>query len=194
MPPRRKEKKYCLLCNSELFLNKLWRRYPKNFCSKLCSIKYYVGDKSWNYKNGRVEGEYARILVDGKYIREHRYLMEKVIGRKLNKGEVVHHIDGNSRNNSISNLALMESGEHTRLHVKGKRHKKTKYPICIKLPIPNNEGEILSILPEYRTYITIVCSGCKKLYWMRKDYLLRQSRPSCSSHCGHIVQGHHVNS
>ena len=47
---------------------------------------------------------------------EHRVIMEKEIGRKLKSTEIVHHIDGNKRNNNISNLKLMTQSEHAKLH------------------------------------------------------------------------------
>ncbi len=48
-----------------------------------------------------------------KYILEHRLVMEQHLGRYLEPTEVVHHIDGNPRNNDISNLRLYPShSEH----------------------------------------------------------------------------------
>lgn len=50
-----------------------------------------------------------------KYILEHRHVMEQHLGRYLDPGEVVHHIDGNPRNNSIGNLRLYPSqADHIR--------------------------------------------------------------------------------
>ena len=43
------------------------------------------------------------------YVYEHRLVMEGVIGRLLEHHEIVHHIDGNKRNNSPDNLALVGS-------------------------------------------------------------------------------------
>lgn len=40
------------------------------------------------------------------YIREHRLIMSQMLGRHLEKGEVVHHIDGDPQNNSPENLQL----------------------------------------------------------------------------------------
>jgi hypothetical protein len=52
-------------------------------------------------------------------IHEHRRIAEMILGRSLNKGEVVHHIDGNILNNAISNLQILPSqAEHARLHFK----------------------------------------------------------------------------
>lgn len=51
------------------------------------------------------------------YVFEHRFVMSEHIGRPLTKKEVVHHKDGNTGNNNISNLELCESaGKHTMRH------------------------------------------------------------------------------
>lgn len=55
------------------------------------------------------------------YIREHRVVMESIVGRFLTKEEVVHHIDGNKLNNCPSNLKLYQSnGEHLAETLRGK--------------------------------------------------------------------------
>lgn len=55
----------------------------------------------------------------GMYVFEHVLIAEKILGRPLNKNEVVHHIDENPANNSPSNLAVMSRGRHTYIHKKG---------------------------------------------------------------------------
>ena len=70
--------------------------------------------------------QYKIIVVDGIKIPEHRYVAESFLGRKLKKGEVVHHINGDKADNRIENLQVMTMAEHTRLHKIGKHpiHKK----------------------------------------------------------------------
>lgn len=51
------------------------------------------------------------------YVREHRLVMEKKIGRYLLPEEIVHHMDHNKSNNDINNLMLYESkSAHVKHH------------------------------------------------------------------------------
>lgn len=46
----------------------------------------------------------------------HRYIASKKIGRKLTSDEVVHHIDGNKKNNRPNNLKVCNREEHSYIH------------------------------------------------------------------------------
>ncbi len=48
---------------------------------------------------------------------EHRVVMEAHLGRPLAEGEIVHHRDGNRRNNAIENLQVMTQSDHMKGHL-----------------------------------------------------------------------------
>lgn len=129
---------YCQQCGKEHSVCKWSYDKAKNhFCSKSCTRTYYnVGERNPNWKGTEVhEGEgYLKIHIetgieekyhcmsnsDG-YIKVHRYVMAKAIGRPLEDYEVVHHRNGDTEDNEISNLELMTAQEHNREHNKGER-------------------------------------------------------------------------
>lgn len=47
---------------------------------------------------------------------EHRVVAKRMLGRDLRADEVVHHIDGDKRNNSEKNLLILTRSEHAKLH------------------------------------------------------------------------------
>lgn len=58
---------------------------------------------------------YRRFKNSGSYV--HRWVAEKyVVGRRLRRGEVVHHLDGNKLNNDPDNLEVMWKDEHDEEH------------------------------------------------------------------------------
>lgn len=77
-----------------------WGEYPVIF------IGFDPANNAKYTKNGGSNG----------WVREHTYVMESHLERKLTRGEVVHHIDGDKTNNSIENLHLMSVAEHNRCH------------------------------------------------------------------------------
>lgn len=59
----------------------------------------------------------------------HRIVAEQKLGRPLRKGEVVHHIDENKRNNDPDNIRIFPSqAEHARYHML-KKHNNPDYDL-----------------------------------------------------------------
>lgn len=53
------------------------------------------------------------------WIYEHKVIVENFIKRRLKKGECIHHIDGDKKNNNIGNLMLFKSHKaHSSFHNK----------------------------------------------------------------------------
>lgn len=79
-------------------------------------------EKNFFWNGGRTEDQdrYVLLKMPGHphatkqgYVREHRLVMEKMLGRYLDPVEVVHHRDSNKANNDPSNLMLFaNNAEH----------------------------------------------------------------------------------
>lgn len=66
-----------------------------------------------------MSAEYETKTEGGRTRPAHDVLMEEILGRPLKKNEVVHHLNGEKRDNRPENLQVMDRGEHTRMHREG---------------------------------------------------------------------------
>jgi len=102
-----------------------------HFCSKCptlslsASLSSPTRHKKYLEKGYKNDRGYKEIFVGPEYpyrksgwVREHIIVMEKHIGKKIPKGMVVHHIDGDKQNNNIDNLLLCTVQEHNNCHAK----------------------------------------------------------------------------
>ena len=59
---------------------------------------------------------YKKVSVNGRKIDEHRLIVERYLGRRLDSFEVVHHCNGNTRDNRLSNLDITTRSDHAKQH------------------------------------------------------------------------------
>ncbi|KKN31726.1 hypothetical protein LCGC14_0821110 [marine sediment metagenome] len=102
----------CEVCSRDFVYQRNSKIYPSSNFRKRCTSCRRVYKKPTYNSRWRTESRYLKstgyfvIRVDGHYVAEHRYVMEQMLGRKLRKGEMVHHKDGNKTNNAPQNLEV----------------------------------------------------------------------------------------
>ena len=86
------------------------------FCSKLCGQKYHAGPHHYLWKGGIAHYRNGYVVQSKTKKGIHRLVMEKYIGRQLKRSEIVHHKNGCKSDNSLSNLEVVSSSKHGKIH------------------------------------------------------------------------------
>ena len=104
-------------------------RKTSHYCCKRCSWDNNGGSNRkpeswWMNSKGYIEGKIW--LPDGKQrrVKQHRWIIECQIGRRLNPQEDIHHLNGIKSDNRVENLQLIHHSGHTTLSNKNRTHRK----------------------------------------------------------------------
>lgn len=124
----------CSICLTPFNVANWELRRERKFCSKSCAMRSRAGAKHPRYKGGTInEYGYRMISVGGVKRLEHRVIMERHLGRSLERHEVIHHRDGDPQNNELSNLKLLDSqSEHVREHARSRTFWARRYDACVR--------------------------------------------------------------
>ena len=104
----RKILKFCESCGEEMLIAPSRIKDGRGkYCSRSCAKDGYnaTAKRPATRKNGHHRFEYQVVA-------------EKVLGRSLHKGEIVHHADGNPQHNHNGNLVVCSQPYHRLLHAR----------------------------------------------------------------------------
>lgn len=129
----------------------IWRCMKNNGISARSTAKRnQYGEKNDSWRGGRYidDAGYVHVKQDGHpraktcggYVMEHILVAERILGRPINRTEVVHHINGIKNDNRPDNLAVMTGSTHRSYHMLVRYGKNPPTPIAVtKLRFPEDD-------------------------------------------------------
>ena len=117
MPTTNPKKSIHLVCKHCDKTFKVFNCYKNSYtyCSKKCRYDATIGNITICRRKGKSPYQYIHLGIGIRKL-DHRHIMEQHLGRTLNKKELIHHVDGNSLNNVIENLEIIDRAKHTAIH------------------------------------------------------------------------------
>ena len=115
-------------------------------------------------------------IVASSFKAEHIHIAEKILGKKLPLGAVIHHVDENTLNNTPGNLVICpDRAYHNLLHARMRAREACgnvewqKCPYCKQYDDPKNMVEQKRYGERKNTTATLIHVECKRSYM--KNYL-----------------------
>lgn len=111
--------------------------------------------KNGNYILVNAPANFPGKKYRNRYCYEHILVYWKTYGVVPDSSQIIHHKDGNTHNNDITNLEMKSRAEHTQKHRKQRGH----------------------------VMVRLICPGCQKEFIRRKNssYLVKGGEVSCCS-------------
>lgn len=132
----------------------------------------------WKIRKIISKGDYFYALVPehpfatkNGYVLEHRIVMENHLGRLLNPDEIVHHENGQKKDNRIINLVILSKLEHARLHAleRGRKYVDLKCPECAVLF--SRTQNVTHLAPSRNAKATFCSGKCRGRFSRRKQLI-----------------------
>ncbi|MDP2363555.1 MAG: HNH endonuclease [Ignavibacteria bacterium] len=148
----------------------------KDIARRIAISNGYIrnGQSNGHWKGGKYIDKYGYVWVwlplndffrsmtrkHTSYIREHRLIMAKYLGRCLESWETVHHKNGIKNDNRVENLEIFKVGSHIKEHNKGYQEGYQKGLIDgVNIQIQ----ELKIVIEELKKEIKILQSGTKQV-------------------------------